>query len=209
MAGDYIPAGDAQFHAWQNNFITYVNAHLADLGLVAGDVVDLNATAATWTTDYPAHTAAQTAARGAREAKDNARDAFQDVIRPLVRRLQASPDVDDSERAAASGYLMPSALHSTIRPMPRTAAQCKRRASHNQSHASGRTPYLPAATGCSASRCPCCHHLVALFQVGGTNWPRCCALTTSATPVTPHRRIAIYEPSMPNGPPVSQAGPVI
>ena len=30
---DYIPAGDAQFHAWQNNFIVYVNNHLADLGL--------------------------------------------------------------------------------------------------------------------------------------------------------------------------------
>ncbi len=97
---DYIPGGDAPFHAWQNNFIVYVNNHLADLGLVAGDVVDLNATAATWTTDYPAHTAAQTAAQGARQAKDGARSAFEDTIRPLVRRLQASPDVDDSERAA-------------------------------------------------------------------------------------------------------------
>ena len=97
---DYIPGGDAPFHAWQNNFITYVNTHLADLGLAAGDVVDLNATAATWTTDYPAHTAAQTAAQGARQAKDGARSAFEDTIRPLVRRLQASPDVDDAERAA-------------------------------------------------------------------------------------------------------------
>jgi hypothetical protein len=100
MAGDYIPAGDAQFHAWQNNFVVYVNGHLAELGLVAGDVVDLNATAATWTTDYPAHTAAQSAAQAARQAKDGARDGLEGTIRPLVRRLQASPDVDDSERAA-------------------------------------------------------------------------------------------------------------
>ena len=28
--------GAAQFHAWQNNFVTYVNSHLADLGLAAG-----------------------------------------------------------------------------------------------------------------------------------------------------------------------------
>ena len=42
---DYIPGGEAQFHAWQNNFIVYVNNHLADLGLVAGDVVGLNAAA--------------------------------------------------------------------------------------------------------------------------------------------------------------------
>jgi|GEM_PF-4942982 len=32
----------------------------------AGDLVDLNSTAAMWTTDYPAHTAAQTATQGAR-----------------------------------------------------------------------------------------------------------------------------------------------
>ncbi|MCK4340422.1 MAG: hypothetical protein KAY37_01700, partial [Phycisphaerae bacterium] len=93
MANDYIPRPDAQFHAWQNNFIVYVNNHLADLGLVAADVVDLNATAATWTTDYPAHTVAQTAAQAARQAKDGARDGFEGTIRPLVRRLQASPDV--------------------------------------------------------------------------------------------------------------------
>jgi len=97
---DYIPGGDAPFHAWQNNFVVYVNSHLADLGLVAGDVADLNAAAATWTTDYPAHTAAQTAAQGARQAKDHAREGLEGAIRPLVRRLQASPDVDDSERAA-------------------------------------------------------------------------------------------------------------
>ncbi len=97
---DYIPGGDAPFHAWQTNFVTYVNAHLADLGLLAGDVLDLNATGAIWTTDYPAHAAAQTAAQAARQAKDGAREGFEGAIRPLVRRLQASPDVDDSERAA-------------------------------------------------------------------------------------------------------------
>lgn len=42
MAGDYIPDGDARFDAWQGNFVTYVNDHLADLGLVAADVAGLN-----------------------------------------------------------------------------------------------------------------------------------------------------------------------
>ena|GEM_PF-6290308 len=37
MANDYIPRPDARFHAWQNNFVTYVNGHLADLALAAGD----------------------------------------------------------------------------------------------------------------------------------------------------------------------------
>ena len=56
------PRTDARFRAWQNIFVTYVNAHPPDLGLAAGDVVDLNNSAAAWTTDYPAPFAAQTAA---------------------------------------------------------------------------------------------------------------------------------------------------
>jgi len=96
MARDYIPAPDGDFHIWQNNFVTYVNTHLADLGLVAGDVAPINTAQATWTTDYPA----QTAAQAARQAKDDARASLEGVIRPLVRRLQASPDVDNAERAA-------------------------------------------------------------------------------------------------------------
>lgn len=49
MANDCTPHPAAQFHARQNNFVTYVDGHPADLGLAAGDVVDLNNTAATWT----------------------------------------------------------------------------------------------------------------------------------------------------------------
>ena len=62
MANGYIPRPDARFHAWQNSFVTYINGHPADLGLAAGNVVYLNASAATWTTDYPTHSAAPTTA---------------------------------------------------------------------------------------------------------------------------------------------------
>lgn len=36
MANEYIPCPDARFRAWQNNFVTYVNGHVADLRSVAG-----------------------------------------------------------------------------------------------------------------------------------------------------------------------------
>ncbi len=36
MANDYIPRGDAAFNGWLANFVTYANANLAGLGLVAG-----------------------------------------------------------------------------------------------------------------------------------------------------------------------------
>ncbi len=54
MANDYIPRPDARFHAWQNNFITYVNRHLADSWLAGDDVVHINNSGATWRTDSPA-----------------------------------------------------------------------------------------------------------------------------------------------------------
>ena len=37
MAADYIPAPDTDFNNWQTNFVTYANANLAAIGLVAGD----------------------------------------------------------------------------------------------------------------------------------------------------------------------------
>ncbi len=97
---DYIPGADGPFDAWQTNFITYASANAAALGLdPLIDIPPLTAAQAVWAADYPANTAAQAAAEGARQAKDAARRAFEDVIRPLVRRLQASADVDDDERA--------------------------------------------------------------------------------------------------------------
>jgi hypothetical protein len=54
MSKDYIPRPDAGFHVGRNNFVTCVNGYLAHSGLAAGDVVDLDNTAATWRTDYRA-----------------------------------------------------------------------------------------------------------------------------------------------------------
>ena len=36
MADDYVPRPDARFRAWQSDFVTHVNGHLADSGLAAG-----------------------------------------------------------------------------------------------------------------------------------------------------------------------------
>ncbi|MEK7710360.1 MAG: hypothetical protein AAB341_00555 [Planctomycetota bacterium] len=41
MGNDYIPRGDAEFNAWQANFVTYANANLVNLGLVIGDLTTI------------------------------------------------------------------------------------------------------------------------------------------------------------------------
>lgn len=47
---DYIPAPDAEFHAWQANFVSYANANLVALGLVAGDLTPVTTAQTGWTT---------------------------------------------------------------------------------------------------------------------------------------------------------------
>jgi len=105
---DYLPGPDADFQAWVNNFVTYANANLAALGLVAADMTPVTANQTTWNTNFTAHIAAKNAAQAAKQSKDEARRALASVIRPLVRRLQASPAVSDAERAAL-GITVPSA----------------------------------------------------------------------------------------------------
>lgn len=95
---DYIPEADAAFHAWQTNFVAYVNANFAALGLTAADTTALGNAQVPWKTGYPAHVAAQAAAIAATQAKDEGRDSYVAHIRGLVRRLQASPSVSDAER---------------------------------------------------------------------------------------------------------------
>jgi len=97
---DYLPRSDGEFDAWQTNLMSYVSAHLADLGLQAADVTPLTAAQTVWSSVRSAHVAAQAAAESARQNKDDGRSAYEALIRPLVRRLQASPAVDDGERQA-------------------------------------------------------------------------------------------------------------
>ncbi len=98
---DYIPGADGNFDVWQINFVTYAAANAAALGLdPLVDIPPLTAAQGVWTTDLAANAAAQAAAQAARQGKDAARGSFEAVIRPLVLRLQASPQVDDTERAA-------------------------------------------------------------------------------------------------------------
>ncbi len=115
---DYIPAPDGDFNSWQENFVTYANANLVNLGLLPADMTPVTTAQGSWKTAYPAHVAAAAAAQAARQTKDAARAAYLGAIRPLVRRLQASPAVSDAERAAL-GISVPDTTPSPVGP-PKT-----------------------------------------------------------------------------------------
>lgn len=97
---DYIPGPDADYQAWVANFVTYANANLAALGLVAADMTPITTAQGSFTTAFAGHIAAKQAAQAAKQTKDEDRAALTAAIRPLVRRLQASADVTDAEKAS-------------------------------------------------------------------------------------------------------------
>jgi len=100
MAKDYIPGSDTDFLAWAGNFTTYAGAHLAELGLVADDIAPISTGRTDFYSKMNENVTAQQAAQSARQAKDASRDTLETAVRQLVRQLQASSDVDDTERAA-------------------------------------------------------------------------------------------------------------
>ena len=70
---DYLPGPDANYQAWVANFVTYANANLAALGLVAADLTPVTAGQTGFTTGFTAHIAAKAAAQAAKQNKDDAR----------------------------------------------------------------------------------------------------------------------------------------
>lgn len=109
---DYIPGSDTEFQAWIDNFVSYATANLADLGLAPPDMIPISAAQSDFSTKFSANITAQQAAQSARQDKDDARDELEGLIRALVRRLQASPDVDDTEREGL-GITVPDRIRTT------------------------------------------------------------------------------------------------
>lgn len=114
----YLPASDPDFDAWQANFMSYANSHLAQLGLMLGDLIVANTRQLTWNGAYAANVAARNAAQAATQNKDAARATLESAIRALTQRLQASAAVDDAERAAL-GITVPDRTPSPV-PVPTT-----------------------------------------------------------------------------------------
>ncbi len=138
---DYIPGPDASFNAWLANFVTYANANLANLGLVAADMTPVTTAQTAWGSGFTAHVTAKAAAMAAKQNKDETRAAVVAAVRPLVRRLQASTVVSDAERAAL-GITVPSA-GGTIGPptsRPLVSVECGQRLQHTLRFVDESTP---------------------------------------------------------------------
>ena len=78
------PRGDAEFDTAVNDFITYVTANLANLGIVAGDMAGVTASKTDWDAKYPDHIAGQSTAEALTQAKNVSRAGMLDDINALL-----------------------------------------------------------------------------------------------------------------------------
>jgi hypothetical protein len=95
---DYLPRTDADFSDWLHNFVTYANANLADLGLVADDLTPTQTGSTDFDTAMSANDAMQAQAQGTRATKDEKRSTAEDRARALVAQIQTHPNVTDAQR---------------------------------------------------------------------------------------------------------------
>src|SRR5437016_13811445 len=95
---DFIPASDAEFDGWLQNFVDNVVANATSLGASPADVTALQGMRTDWDAKYPASNTAFAASLAATQAKTDSRIATEAFIRPFVGRVQSSPTVKDSQR---------------------------------------------------------------------------------------------------------------
>ncbi|PYS48770.1 MAG: hypothetical protein DMF68_12120 [Acidobacteria bacterium] len=120
---DYIPNPDGDFNAWLQNFVSYISANTAALGLSAADITPVADAASDWNTKYAANISAQSAAQSARQAKDDSRDDAEKAVRPLVGRLQSSTAVTDAQRQSLSITVRSATRTTTGAPTTKPVAQ--------------------------------------------------------------------------------------
>jgi hypothetical protein len=109
---DYIPSSDADFDAWQQNFVDYVIANAAALNMTPAQITSLQGQQTDWGVKFPTSNTKQAEANAAVQGKSDCRSLYQDLIRSLVNIMQSSPDVTDAQRQS---------LGITVRSNARTA----------------------------------------------------------------------------------------
>ncbi|HEX8876847.1 MAG TPA: hypothetical protein VF777_08875 [Phycisphaerales bacterium] len=97
---NFIPRGDGDFNAWQQNFAQQAADFLINNIISDELAIRLLTAQIAWNNAYPKHVAAQAAAEAATETKNQARIAFEKVAREAARAIQAYPATTDADRAS-------------------------------------------------------------------------------------------------------------
>lgn len=118
---DYVPAPDADFDNWLQNFDALLTGAPTDFGLTAPDAVVVAGVAATWFAAYNLAIDPPTRTPVTVAAKDAARAAAEGVVRPYAVSISLNPAVDPGDKVAI-GVTLRSEVPTPI-PAPTTAPE--------------------------------------------------------------------------------------
>ena len=90
MAGDYIPAADSAYDAYQNNYVTYFSANAATWGYGLPETGAMTTAQTNWSNAYSAHLTAVAAALAAKSLKDQRRNELTEQIRLRSGQIQVN-----------------------------------------------------------------------------------------------------------------------
>ncbi len=99
MAG-YLPANDSQFWAWMTNFMGVLETHLAELGLTAADIVELQNANIAFGSNLAAHVTKRAESKAATTAKDESRGATELYLRQIVNEINNKRSMTNELREA-------------------------------------------------------------------------------------------------------------
>lgn len=88
---DYVPEREAEFQIWLNNFITVANANLAQTGLTAGQMTELNDLSTDYSVLFGSHLSAWNVAKSLTPPKNAALEAVISKVRELAQIVQKHP----------------------------------------------------------------------------------------------------------------------
>jgi len=115
----FIPRNDAEFHIWQSNLVTIVDANQAGWNIVASDVTGLKTLQANWDASYGKANNKQNRTSADVQAKKDDRDAYDKGLRAFIAQwLANNTKVSDSDRERM-GITVKSATR-TAAPVPAT-----------------------------------------------------------------------------------------
>jgi hypothetical protein len=100
MAGDYMPHAEMKLGLWADNFVGFVEAHGAELGLTPAEIADLQSMHERFDTARETYQDAQTAANVACADKDDAKADIVKCMRSISMRMKAHPGFDRADYAA-------------------------------------------------------------------------------------------------------------
>jgi hypothetical protein len=110
----YIPAKDADFELWFDNFSSLITGSPTSYGLIAGDATIIAGKYTAWNAAYLTATTPATRTSANIAAKDAARADAENTIRPYAQRIRANTSVSDALKVGLGLNLQPA----TLTPIP-------------------------------------------------------------------------------------------